>query len=144
MKTRYFALIAGIVYTLVGILGFFPGASTQPGPNAPDLAVDSLYGWLLGLFAINILHNFVHLAIGIWGLAAYRSYGGARGFARGLAILYAVFAVMGLIPGLNTTFGLVPLFGHDVWLHALTAAVAAYFGWGTPDEDEVRTTTTAR
>ena len=39
--------------------------------------------------------------------------------------MYGLFTVMGLIPGLNTTFGLVPLYGHDVWLHALTAAAAA-------------------
>ena len=45
-------------------------------------------------------------------------------------MLYAVLAVMGFIPGVNTVFGSVPLFGHDVWLHALTAAIAAYFGSG--------------
>jgi hypothetical protein len=26
-------------------------------------------------------------------------------------------------------FGLIPLYSHDVWLHAGTAAIAAYFGW---------------
>jgi hypothetical protein len=26
-------------------------------------------------------------------------------------------------------FGLVPLFGNDIWLHALLAIIAAYFGW---------------
>jgi hypothetical protein len=36
---------------------------------------------------------------------------------------------MGLIPGLNNLFGFIPLHGHDVWLHAGTAAIAAYFGW---------------
>jgi hypothetical protein len=40
-----------------------------------------------------------------------------------------VLTVFGLIPGLNTLFGLTPLFGHDVWLHALTAIIAAWFGW---------------
>jgi hypothetical protein len=35
-------------------------------------------------------------------------------------------------------FGLTPLFSHDVWLHAVTAAIAAYFGWGPVDaRDEV-------
>jgi hypothetical protein len=43
--------------------------------------------------------------------------------------VYAIFAVMGLIPGLDTVFGLVPLHGNDVWLHALLAAGAAYFGF---------------
>jgi hypothetical protein len=35
-------------------------------------------------------------------------------------------------------FGLTPLFSHDVWLHAGTAVIAAYFGWGLVDvRDEV-------
>jgi hypothetical protein len=37
---------------------------------------------------------------------------------------------MGLIPALSTMFGLMPIFGHTVWLHAATAAAAAYFGYG--------------
>jgi hypothetical protein len=130
MAIRYFALAAGVVYALVGVLGFVPGLNVEGPPGRPPLAVDSFYGYLLGLFPVNLLHNLVHLAIGAWGLFAYsRGIPDSRAFARGLAILYAVFAVMGLIPGLDTTFGLVPLYGHDVWLHALTAAAAAYFGW---------------
>jgi len=126
---RYFALILGVVYLLIGILGFFPAALQPPGPAAPDLSVDAGYGRLLGLFPVNVLHNLVHLAVGVWGLSAYRSLGGSVGFARGLAVFYGVLAVMGLIAGLNTTFGLIPIFGHDVWLHALTALAAAYFGF---------------
>jgi hypothetical protein len=30
---------------------------------------------------------------------------------------------------LYTTFGLIPLYGHDIWLHAVLAAVGAYFGF---------------
>ena len=41
---------------------------------------------------------------------------------------------MGLIPGLNTMFGLVPLFGSNVILHALTAAIAAFVGFMTLQE----------
>lgn len=125
---RTFAMAVGIVYLLVGLMGFIPAFLAQY--TGPSLAVDTLAGRLLGLFPVNLLHNIVHLAIGAWGLASYRTVSGAIGFARGLAILYAVLALMGLIPGLNTMFGLAPLHGHDVWLHAVTAAIAAYFGWG--------------
>lgn len=130
MAIRYFAIATGVVYALVGLVGFVPGMN-QPGPpDAPPLAVDSFYGYLMGLFPVNVLHNLVHLAIGAWGIYGYsRGIPGSRVFARGLTVVYALFAVMGLIPGLNTTFGLVPLYGHDVWLHAGTAAIAAYFGW---------------
>ena len=72
----------------------------------------------------------IHLAIGAWGIFAYtRGIPSSRMFARGLAVLYAVLAIMGFIPGFNTMFGLVPLYGNDVWLHALLALVAAYYGW---------------
>ncbi len=40
------------------------------------------------------------------------------------------------VPGLEptrTTFGLVPIYGHDVWLHAVLALIAAYFGWVNRD-----------
>jgi hypothetical protein len=129
---RAFALAAGIVYLAVGVLGFVPGITQPPPSGAPDVAIDAGYGYLLGLFPINVLHNLVHLAIGLWGVASYKSFGASRIYARGLAIVYGLLAIMGLIPGLNTTFGLIPIFGHDVWLHALTAAAAAYFGWLAP------------
>ena len=71
---------------------------------------------------MNVLHNIVHLVFGVWGLAVYRRTGAAIGYARTVAIVYALFMVMGFIPGLDTVFGLVPLHGNDVWLHALLAA----------------------
>jgi hypothetical protein len=53
---------------------------------------------------------------------------------------------MGLIPVLNTNFGLIPLYGHDVWLHALLAIIAVYFGWAPAHQvgAPVATTTTGR
>jgi hypothetical protein len=132
MSVRYFALIFGIVYTLVGLLGFLPGLLQAPPATAPDLAVDTLYGYLMGLFPVNILHTLVHLLLGIWGILAYRTFDASRGYAKSLAIIFGILAVMGLIPGLNTTFGLIPLFSHDVWLHGASALLAAYFGWVAP------------
>ncbi|WP_088892541.1 DUF4383 domain-containing protein [Leptolyngbya ohadii] len=138
MGARYFALIAGVVYVLVGILGFIPGMVAAPG-TAPQLAVDSGYGFLMGLFPINVLHNLVHLAVGVWGLLSYPRYGSARTFCRGLAIFYGLLTIMGFFPVLNTTFGLIPIFGHDIWLHAVTALIAAYFGFkGTRNTADVR------
>jgi hypothetical protein len=100
------------------------------------VAVDGFYGLALGLFPVNILHNLVHLAFGIWGFFAYRTLGAARTYAKGVAIIYAVLTVAGLIPGLNTMFGLTPLFGNDVWLHAVLSAVAAYFGFVHRDRSD--------
>jgi hypothetical protein len=128
MGARYFALGAGIVYLLVGLLGFIPGLVTAY--TGPDLAFEAGAGNLMGLFPINILHNIVHLAIGAWGIASYRSISGSVAFARGLAIFYGLLTILGLLPApISTTFGLIPIHGADVLLHALTALIAAYFGF---------------
>jgi hypothetical protein len=130
MTSRDFARVIGILFLAVGVLGFVPGAISPPSPAAPHLAMEGGYGLLLGLFPVNWIHNPVHLGIGIGGLRSSHSISDSRKFARGLALFYGGLAVMGLIPVLNSTFGLIPLFGHDVWLHAATAAAAAYFGFG--------------
>jgi hypothetical protein len=130
MTVRTFALIAGIAYLAAGILGFVPQLLSPPPADAPQLGITAFYGYLLGLFPVNFMHNLVHLAIGAWGIAASRGLAtGARAYAKSLAVLYGILTIMGLIPGLNTLFGLAPLHGHDVWLHAATAIIAAYFGW---------------
>ncbi len=138
MKTRTFALIAGIAYLGAGLLGLIPAALMPPPADAPPTSFTLLYGYLLGLFPVNVLHSAVHLAIGFWGIAASRDATGAKVYGRSLAILYGALAVMGLIPGLNNVFGFIPLHGHDVWLHAGTAAIAAYFGWRTEVDVERR------
>lgn len=136
MGTRYFALIAGIIYLLVGLMGFIPALNPTPaGFPDPGLRLTTLYGHQLGHFPINILHNIVHLGIGLWGVLSYRSFNGSIAFARGLAIFYGLLALMGLpfMPSiLKTNFGLIPIYGADVLLHAGTALVAAYFGWVAP------------
>ena len=130
MNARTVSFVFGIVFMLIGIAGFVPGALHAPPAEAPALAVDSGYGYLFGLFPVNVLHNLVHLAFGIWGLLAFRSGGSAVGYLRSVAVIYGLLTVLGLIPGLNTTFGAIPIFGHDVWLHAGIALVAGIFGWG--------------
>jgi uncharacterized protein DUF4383 len=129
MSTRTFALILGIAYLGAGLLGLIPAALIPPPADAPPTHFTLLYGYLLGLFPVNLLHSAVHLAIGAWGLMAWRGGASAKVFARSLAIFYGALAVMGLIPGMSTLFGMLPMHGHDVWLHAATAAAAAYFGW---------------
>ncbi len=127
MNTRTFALIWGIVFLGLAATGLIPGL-LQPAEHH-DVTVDAMEGNAAGLFPVNILHTLVHLAFGIWGLVASRSWDAAKGYAKAVAIIYALFVVMGLIPGLDSTFGLVPLHGNDVWLHVLLAAPAAYFGF---------------
>lgn len=137
MKTgQYFALIIGGMFTLVGIMGFIPALVQEPvaTPDAAGLAFTNGYGYLLGLFPVNVLHNIVHLLVGVLGLAASSSLGSARLYSGMLAIFYGLLTIMGLFPPTQSTLGFIPIFGNDVWLHAVTAAIATYFGFfATPD-----------
>lgn len=129
MTIQRFSLIYGIVFLVVGIAGFVPGL-TQAHTH-PDVSFTAGLGLLFGLFPVNVLHNIVHLLFGGWGLAAARSAYGAGVYAKAVAVIYALLTVLGLIPAANlhATFGLIPLYGHDIWLHAALALGAGYFGF---------------
>jgi hypothetical protein len=139
MSTRNFALAFGIVFLLVGLAGFIPGLLADPAADEPALAIEAARGRLMGLFPVNLVHDLIHVIFGIWGIVAYRSFPAARVYAKSVAVIYAVLVVMGFIPILNTTFGLAPIYGHDIWLHALLAIVAAYFGFRSESEPATAT-----
>ena len=82
---------------------------------------------LLGLFPVNLLHNVVHILFGVWGIAASRSWGGAKAYARIGGILYLVLALVGFFE--PEGFGLVPLGDNDIWLHAVLGIVLAGVGF---------------
>jgi hypothetical protein len=134
MKAPTFALVFGIAYLAAGLLGLIPAALVPPPVDAPPTRFALMYGYLLGLFPVNIVHTALNLAVGAWGLGAWSGRTSAVRYARVLAILFGVLAVMGMLPLLNTTFGFMPLQSHDIWLHAVTALVAAYVGWREPAE----------
>jgi hypothetical protein len=132
MKTSTFALIFGLAYLVAGLLGLVPATLNPPPVDAPPTTFAVLYGYLFGLFPVNILHTLVHLAIGIWGLSAWRGRASSIRYARGLTVLFGVLAVLGLLSMTNTLFGVMPIHGNDVWLHGVSAVIAAYFGWREP------------
>ena len=138
MSTRMFALIFGIVFLLAGASGFIPGLLHPVPAGAPPLTVASGYGFILGLLPVNMLHNLVHLLFGILGVAAYAGVFAPRMYAQIVAVSYGLLVVLGLIPATNTLFGLVPIYGMDVWLHLALGLVAAYFGFMRPAEVAVK------
>jgi Domain of unknown function (DUF4383) len=144
MKVRNFALIYGIAFLVIGVAGFIPQLMSR-SEDMPHLAVHGpSTGYLFGLFPLNIAHTLVHIAFGIWGLVAFRSVPATFLYARGVAVIYGVLTILGLMPYTNTVFGLVPIFGHDVWLHFVLAAGAAIFAWGPLRRERgVRTDTTS-
>ena len=132
MKTSTFALIFGLAYLGAGLLGLIPATLMPPPEDAPPTTFAVMYGYLLGLFPVNIVHTLVHLAIGIWGITAWRGRASSVTYARGLAVFYGALAIMGMLPLTNTVFGMIPIHSHDVWLHGVSAVIAAYFGWREP------------
>lgn len=135
MWWRNVTLIYAVAFTAVGILGFVP-SFLSPATDGVALAVESFHGYLLGLFPVNLLHNVVHILFGLWAFFAYFSGRVAsRAYLKSVAVIYGVLAIMGLIPGLNTLFGLVPLHGNDIWLHAGLAIVAGVVGFGVHETE---------
>jgi hypothetical protein len=130
MNTRTFALLFGIIFLAIGILGF---------GVVPSLLQDSAgegmnaHGMLLGMFHVNMVHNIVHLLFGLGGLAASRSMGGAIGYFRAVAVIYALLAILGLFEATQHGFGYVELGGEhagkNVFLHAGLAVFGFFFGW---------------
>jgi len=115
------AQIFGIVFLVVALYGF-----TQTGMSNME-SDPARAPQLLGLFAVNVLHNVVHLLFGIWGLVASRTFSGAKSYAQIAGVLYLILAVAGFI--VPNGFGLVPLGGNDVWLHLVLGLVLAGVGF---------------
>jgi hypothetical protein len=135
--TRYFALLVGAAFALAGIAGFIPFFTPHASPDAPHLVVATGYGLLLGLFPVNIVHNLFHFAWGVAGLLAFRTYPSALKFSRYFGLTLAVLTVMGLLPAFRTGFGVMPLYGHDIWLHGLEAVLGIYLGFFAPQKSQL-------
>ena len=133
---RNCALALGIIFLLLGIVGFIPGFVSLP-PEGFDaggvsLSADSFYakgfGLVFGAFPTNLMHNLVHMLVGVLGIVA-ASTGNAKLYNRGFAISYAAIFLMGIIPVAKTTFGIMPIYGNNVWLNGLCAIIAGYYGF---------------
>jgi hypothetical protein len=111
------ALVVGIVFLLVGVLGFIPGITTDYGSMA--FAGHHSDAKLLGVFQVSILHNIVHLLFGIAGIAMARTVSGARAYLIGGGAIYLVLWLFGLIVGQDSGANFVPLNSADDWLHLI-------------------------
>ena len=109
------ALVVGVVFLLVGVLGFIPGITTNFGDLS--FAGHQSEAMLLGLFQVSILHNLVHLLFAVAGFAMARTPGGARGFLIGGGVVYLVLWLYGLVIDPDNALNFVPLNGADNWLH---------------------------
>jgi hypothetical protein len=90
-------MLVGLVFLLVGILGFIPGITS----NYDDLkfAGHDSDAQLLGIFDTSILHNIVHLLFGVAGITLARTFEGARTYLIGGGVIYLALFVYGAIWG---------------------------------------------
>ena len=117
---RRVAMVFGIVFLVVGILGLVSTGGMQMGAEPPPAMI-------LGMFPTNLLHSIVHLLFGVWGIWAARSFAGAKMYTQVGGVVYIVLAICGLL--IPNTFGLIPNGGNNVWLHAVAGLVLAWAGF---------------
>jgi len=120
------ALLVGVVFLVVGLLGFIPGITT----NYDELkfAGHNSDAQLLGIFDTSILHNIVHLLFGLAGIALARTMDGARSFLIGGGLVYLVVFVYGAIWHGETGGNWIPVNWADNILHLAVGAGMVVLG----------------
>jgi hypothetical protein len=113
-----FAGLFGVVYLLVAIAGFaLTGFSDFAGHDSHTLLI----------FAVNPLHNTIHLALAIAWLAAAPRHSAARLVNVVIGVVLGLVTVLGFFGGLGM-LGMSGLADPDNFLHLITATLALYFG----------------
>jgi hypothetical protein len=108
----------GVVYVAVGLRGFIPGI-TVAGAQHPG------HGLLLGIFAVNALHNVVHLAAGALLIGASTAASNTILVNRALAVVFALLVVSLIAPVVEG----VAINPPDTLLHLATALLTGYLGY---------------
>jgi hypothetical protein len=109
------AWLLGVVFILVGVLGFIPGITTHYGDLS--FAGHDSGAKLLGIFQISILQNIVHLLFGAAALVLAKTADGARTYLIGGGIVYLALWIYGLVIDKDGDANFVPLNTADDWLH---------------------------
>ena len=111
------AILFGLVFLLIGIVGFVP-------------AITPANGMLLGIFHVNTAHNVVHLASGVvFLLCGMAGAGPSQTFFKIFGIIYGVVALLGFFYGDNALLGIVANNTADTWLYVVVAVVMLFFGF---------------
>jgi len=118
------AILFGIVFLAIGILGFVPGV-TSDVTGMP---------MLLGIFHVNTAHNFVHIASGIvFLLCGMAGPGPSRTFFKIFGIVYGLVAILGFVPDGPMLLGFLSNNMADAWLHVVLAVAMLYLGFMARD-----------
>lgn len=113
------ALVFGAAFVLVGVMGFIPGVTTNF--DSLEMAGPDSEALLLGIFEVSVLHNLVHLGLGVIGLLAARTVSAARLFLIGGGVAYGGLAVYGMVVDETSQANFIPVNTADNWLHVFLA-----------------------
>ncbi|WP_203338065.1 DUF4383 domain-containing protein [Nocardioides limicola] len=108
-------LAFGAIYIVVGLLGFtVTGGHDMAGHEG---------GLLLGIFGVNVLHNIVHLAVGVALIgAAMAGALASKSVNATVGAVYLLVGVVGMMVG-SGSLNILALNGADHALHLGSAAV---------------------
>ena len=120
------ALLFGFAFIGAAIAGFAVGGMSM---DASMMTATKL----AGIFPVNVLHNGVHLLLGVWGLLGARSMAGARRYCLLSGAAYLVLAALGFV--IPDVFGLIPIGGNDIALHGVFGVILTAVGAATSMEE---------
>ncbi len=112
MSTSKFALVFGIVFLVIGLLGFVPGITSD--------------GLLLGIFEVDNIHSVIHVLTGILALAFMKS--NAKMFFKVFGVVYLLVTLFGFFQG-GSVLGLFMVNMADNVLHLVVSVVALWLGF---------------
>jgi hypothetical protein len=118
MSAKMAATVIGIGFVAVGLLGFF---------NNP----------VLGLFAVDTIHNLIHILSGVVLLAgAYSSLGSSMAL-KIVGIVYGIVAILGffLVNDAGMLLGIFVVNNADKWLHVVLAVVILFAAFSLQEEE---------
>lgn len=124
---RAAAAVVGIVFLLVGVLGFVPGITTDY--DSMTFADHESGAELFGVFQVSVLHNIVHLLFGVGGLVAATQARVVVPFLFASAAVYGVITVYGIVVDKASEENFIPVNSADNWLHLVLTVGLAGLGW---------------
>ena len=117
LNAKTAAIVLGVVFVIVGLLGFVPNPLVSP----------------TGLFVVNTMHNLMHLVSGIVLLAGAFTTLGARMSMMIVGWAYVAVAIIGFFSG-DMILGIIHQNNADRWLHVFLAAANLGAAYLIPDE----------
>jgi hypothetical protein len=129
-------LLIGEAFILVGILGFIPGITSHLYGGL-DFAGHNSQAELFHVFQVSWLHNIVHIAFGLVGLAFARTPATARLYLIGGGVVYLLLWFYGLLINQAGGANFVPFNTADNWLHFVLGAGMIVLGFATTRAQEL-------